>query len=225
MAYRMQPKDRDRYIREGRLHQVMARIKELRDKAKAENLPYEFVSRSIEIEFPEKQSVQHQVAQIMRPEIVTPPAPVVAAAPPAPAIELKKRLAFQEGWKLEQWLTAGGLETLPDTVDERQMFKWVFMAMDFSDKRVVETAPSAGAVSYLVRLRKSITMSDDFYKSVMPKLLPTKSQMEKEEALNDDARPILSTIEKLLAELGKVAVLQPVSEGARGESDISQTPY
>ncbi len=91
-----------------------------------------------------------------------------------------------------------------------EMVMWVFDNMDISDV-TPEMAPSAGAWSYLMQLRKDKKMRSDFYSGSLMKLLPSKSQMEMETKFNDDGREQIDLIERI-ARAKEDSILPPSSK-------------
>ncbi|MFA7279125.1 MAG: hypothetical protein WC100_03425 [Sterolibacterium sp.] len=112
------------------------------------------------------------------------------------------------------------LEGIPDgDADEREIIRWVFDFMDAPDEVLKETAPSRGALSYLLRIRKSLTLQEDFYKVIWPKLLPTKAQMEQGEKFSDDGR-VLGLIDSVAAAYRSTPVLQPGAQRPDGQPGV-----
>lgn len=83
--------------------------------------------------------------------------------------------------------------------DPKGDIRWVFQALG-SDGLKPEDAPSAGAWAYFCQLKEDQMMRKDFYRTVAPKLLPSKSQLDKGDDRVDDGRKLFGIIERLLRE-------------------------
>lgn len=59
----------------------------------------------------------------------------------------------------------------------KEAVEWVFENMSVVDVKA-EEAPSSGAWGYLQMCRRDPSVRSDFYKSVWPKLLPTRGQLD-----------------------------------------------
>jgi hypothetical protein len=76
--------------------------------------------------------------------------------------------------------------------------QWVADNMEISDPSVKE-CPSAAAWNFLAQCRNSITAKSEFWRMTYPKLLPTKSQLEKEGRVEKlDVGKAAEVIDKLL---------------------------
>jgi len=64
-------------------------------------------------------------------------------------------------------------------------------------------APTPGAYSYLMWAQSSLVNRTDFLKTIYPKIIPSKSQIDKGSGANDDGRPNLNLIEKLLRQISR----------------------
>ncbi|HUV64992.1 MAG TPA: hypothetical protein VMW24_13925 [Sedimentisphaerales bacterium] len=83
-------------------------------------------------------------------------------------------------------------------VSIRKIIYWVFNSLD---SKVVneDDAPCAGAWSMLQWAKKDSDSRDLFFKSYVVKLLPSKAQMEAEEAqADDDGKHLAETLKRLL---------------------------
>lgn len=67
-----------------------------------------------------------------------------------------------------------------DPASARQVVEWVFNNLDVEGLKPKD-APSPGAWSLLQRVRLYPELTVDFYKTVWPKLLPNKAQIEAED--------------------------------------------
>ncbi len=83
--------------------------------------------------------------------------------------------------------------------DPKGDIRWVFQALG-SDGLKPGDAPSPGAWAYYRQLLADQTMRKDFYRTVAPKLLPSKSQLDKGDDRVDDGRKLFGIIERLLRE-------------------------
>ena len=86
-------------------------------------------------------------------------------------------------------------------VSAREVVLWIFDNIDIKDLEPCH-APSPGAWSFLIQIRKDIALRREFYKSIWPKLLPSKAQIEVEDRQFDDGREdalILSRIDSLVS--------------------------
>lgn len=77
--------------------------------------------------------------------------------------------------------------------------KWVFQALGAKDL-TPKDAPSAGAWALLTTLQTDEVLLKGFYTTVFPKLLPSKTQIDKGEDRVDDGRKLFGIIEQLLRE-------------------------
>ena len=81
-------------------------------------------------------------------------------------------------------------------VSARQVVQWVFNHIDVDDVEPGH-APSAGAWSFLQRVRKHPDLLKEFYRSIWAKMLPTRSEIEAREKFEDDGRDQLHLIEQI----------------------------
>lgn len=91
---------------------------------------------------------------------------------------------------------AGFATALHDPIGD---LKWVFQALGAKDL-TPQDAPSAGAWALLTTLQNDEVMLKGFYTTVFPKLLPSKSQIDKGDDRVDDGRKLFGIIEQLLRE-------------------------
>ena len=80
--------------------------------------------------------------------------------------------------------------------DIRKDIEWVAENMDIGGLKP-GMAPSATAWSFLKACREDAQMKADFYKTIWPKLLPSKSALEEQERFKDDGRKVLNILEKV----------------------------
>jgi hypothetical protein len=100
--------------------------------------------------------------------------------------------------------------------------KWVFQALGSKDLKP-EDAPSAGAWALWRQLEEDELMLRDFYRTVFPKLLPSKAQLEKGEDRVDDGRKLFGIIERLLREPDDDAPVLSSAERRARELAVSRT--
>jgi hypothetical protein len=77
--------------------------------------------------------------------------------------------------------------------------QWAFQARGVEGLSP-EDAPSPGAWALLWQINNDEVFAKSFYSTVFPKLLPSKSAMEKDENRVDDGRKLFQLIEGLLLE-------------------------
>ena len=82
------------------------------------------------------------------------------------------------------------------TGNERDMVQWVFDNMAKDDVGPGD-APSMGAWGYLMQCRSDDTIKRSFYSTVWPKLLPSRSELERDVQMRDDDRELESHLEEL----------------------------
>ncbi|OQA04091.1 MAG: hypothetical protein BWY69_00109 [Planctomycetes bacterium ADurb.Bin401] len=81
-------------------------------------------------------------------------------------------------------------------VTARAVVQWVFDHIDIADVKP-EDAPSAGAWSFLQRVRTYPDLLKEFYRTIWAKMLPTRSEIEAREKFEDDGREQLHLIEQI----------------------------
>uniref|UniRef100_A0A6M3LL49 Uncharacterized protein n=1 Tax=viral metagenome TaxID=1070528 RepID=A0A6M3LL49_9ZZZZ len=77
--------------------------------------------------------------------------------------------------------------------------RWVFQALGAKNLQP-QDAPSAGAWGLLTALQGDELMLKSFYATIYPKLLPSKSQIDKGNDHVDDGRKLFGIIDQLLRE-------------------------
>ncbi len=83
------------------------------------------------------------------------------------------------------------------TASARQIVQWVFDSIDIEDCKP-EDAPSAGAWSFLQRVRTYPDLLKEFYRSIWSRMLPNKSEIEALEKFEDDGRDQIHLIDQIL---------------------------
>lgn len=95
-------------------------------------------------------------------------------------------------------LTAATAGRPTDGVDYVKMVQWVFnhvsMPLEEIDAKAV---PCTGAVGLLKWVRESSTNTNEFYKSIWPRTLPSRSQMGDGKNSGAEAEPTLELIDRL----------------------------
>jgi hypothetical protein len=81
-------------------------------------------------------------------------------------------------------------------VTARAVVQWVFDHIDIEDVKP-EDAPSAGAWSFLQRVRTYPDLLKEFYRTIWAKMLPTRSEIEAREKFEDDGREQLHLIDQI----------------------------
>lgn len=77
-----------------------------------------------------------------------------------------------------------------------EIVQWVFDHIDV-DEATPDMAPSPGAWSLLVEVRANKSLKADFYKTIWAKTLPSRSQLEIQEAFKDDGRRQIALIDQI----------------------------
>jgi hypothetical protein len=178
----------------------------------------------------------HQVAQIMidkfllqrcKGENVPIPGPVISEsslqspAGSTPDSDALKPTAIKADFT--KW--DGKIDTISD-------INWIYMHLMISDVKP-EDAPSPGAWAHLQYHRSSTDAMAEFFTKVYPRLIPSKSVIQKmEEKAHDDGRTTFDLLDRLLAEdaagEGEVPVLpvvlpqRPGLQNQAGESAVPQ---
>jgi len=83
-----------------------------------------------------------------------------------------------------------------------EIVNFVFNSIDIPTVRPKD-APCAGAWSLLQAVQRDEQLKYQFYTSVWPRMIPSKSELEKMTAYQDDGREELSVIERLQREFKK----------------------
>lgn len=157
---RLDPDFRKRVDAEGRLQQMLDRCAAL----EARGLKPAQVRAFIEEEFA---PVPKAAAGVEAPSPASPGQPQPAAGP------------------TEQDLSAH-LDDLASTRDMRAVILWVFDNMDIEHVQPM-AAPSKGAWSLLQACRTSKKLKEEFFLTLMPKLIPNKSQLGDDDGQDDIA--------------------------------------
>lgn len=89
-------------------------------------------------------------------------------------------------------------ENIEATLDNLTVIDYVFNNLGFKDCKP-EDAPCPGAYWYLMRLQDNKDASDDFYKQVWTKTIPSKSVIEDARNRNDDGRDTFRILDRLSA--------------------------
>jgi len=101
----------------------------------------------------------------------------------------------------------------------QELAKGVLWAYEHMGEENPEGAPSAGAYAMWRWAREHPSNMSDFYLTVLPKVMPSKQQVEQDERYADDGRHITQLIEDVERASGGTA-LSDGSEDAGGESRI-----
>jgi len=80
----------------------------------------------------------------------------------------------------------------------KEVVLWIFDNIDIVDVGPKD-APSSGAWSFLIQMRKDNALRREFYRSIWPRLLPSRSQIELEESMFDDGREDATIINRISA--------------------------
>ena len=83
------------------------------------------------------------------------------------------------------------------TASARQIVQWVFDNIDVENTKPHD-APSAGAWSFLQRVRTYPDLLKEFYRSIWSRMLPNKSEIEALEKFEDDGRDQIHLIDQIL---------------------------
>lgn len=209
MAGRFDPARKEYMKKQGSWKRFCSRREQLQAIVKADPDSYgkDHVQKILDAEFPYQTDVDRQVGAA-EASFSGKPVPIPKMTPD----EFKQMEEFEK-------------EGIPFTADQRDILKWIFEHMDSSDETILETAPSRGAISMLLRIRLDPDKNSDFYKGTWLKLLPSKSELDKEERLNDDGRDVLATIAKIAKQDSEAAVLQPRPKDVSSEPEVPLSPY
>jgi len=82
------------------------------------------------------------------------------------------------------------------SVTARAVVQWVFDHIDIKGVKP-QDAPSAGAWSFLQRVRSYPDLLKEFYRTIWAKMLPTRSEIEARERFEDDGREQLHLIDQI----------------------------
>jgi len=103
-------------------------------------------------------------------------------------------------------------------VNIREVVMWVFNHAPVADV-TVKDAPSPGAWDMLTWVRTGRENRTEFYRSFLSKLMPTRTQLDKDAEFDDDGGRVLKDIDKKLREIAEAVSGQKVdAEGADGSS-------
>lgn len=125
-----------------------------------------------------------------------------------PEIELQERQEFLDSLSIER-----------NPIDE---MKWVFHALGAKDL-LPSDAPSAGAWFLLQSLKQDNLLLKSFYTTFCTKLMPTKADLDKDDARTNDKRDRLGLIERLLLEPDDDANVLSNTERRARELAVSKT--
>lgn len=119
---------------------------------------------------------------------------------------------------MQLWPKSAFASTAP--LPTNRVIAWV-SSMLYVDDVQPGDAPNSDAWGWLMWCRESPANRGEFFRSVAPKLIPTKTQLEHEAKRSDDGRELTATIERV-RRAREAAVLQAGSEGIRCEPDVSR---
>ncbi len=89
---------------------------------------------------------------------------------------------------------------LPKRVDLIRDWTWVYNHLDIMGV-VPEDAPSPGAYGNLLWVQKNEKNREDFFVKILPKLAPSRSQIEDADKFSDDGRANFKLLDRLSAEV------------------------
>ena len=81
------------------------------------------------------------------------------------------------------------------TVSPLKAIRWVFVHLDVVDVNAADAPP--GAWSLLCWARQSADTRKEFYKTYVPRMLPARTEIERDESRRNAATDLTATIEKL----------------------------
>lgn len=97
----------------------------------------------------------------------------------------------------DQLVSRGSFGKTADAeLDNLTVIDYVFNNMGFKDCKP-EDAPCPGAYFYLKRLQENTDASNDFYKQVWTKTIPSKSVIEDARKRNDDGRDTFELLDRI----------------------------
>jgi len=107
-------------------------------------------------------------------------------------------------------------------VSALSVVQWIFESIDVLDLEPAE-APSAGAWSLLVRLRKNPGALMDFYTKTWAKTLPSRTQVDHTDRFSDNGEKPINALDKLdrVADEIEQSVLFEVVRGVEGSAEES----
>ncbi len=106
-----------------------------------------------------------------------------------------------------------------DKASSLVVVEWVFDNIDMLDV-TPDMAPSAGAWSLLLRVRRHPDLLKEFYRSIWVRILPSKTGIEQLQRFADDGREQLGLISRI-ERAHSDAILSSGSQGLCGESEVS----
>lgn len=99
--------------------------------------------------------------------------------------------------------------------DAREILRWVYEHLGDTEAQLAKLKPpSPGALAHLLELRASPDLKRDFYNTVYPKLLPSRSELNRAERMNDDGRTTLELIGRVAEACRRAAVSQASAKDA-----------
>ena len=103
--------------------------------------------------------------------------------------------------------------------DAREILRWVYEHLGDTEAQLAKPKPpSPGALAHLLELRASPDLKRDFYNTVYPKLLPSRSELNRAERMNDDGRTTLELIGRVAEACRRAAVSSAGAKDAGGKS-------
>ncbi len=97
---------------------------------------------------------------------------------------------------------------------------WVAANISLSAPDVSE-APSSTAWGMLIWAQATPGNTNEFWKNIFPKLMPTRAQIEADNSRSDDGRSLLELVARVAA-IATEPVLLPGAEGSGGESGLPE---
>jgi hypothetical protein len=105
---------------------------------------------------------------------------------------------------------------------------WVYNNIG-TDNLELNNCPSQGAWSWLWRLRKDPDLLSDFYRTCLPKLIPSKTVLENESKNIDDGERVLGLLSRTAKEHSAAGNPQPIpADGSKdpvGKPEIPRESY
>ena len=74
-----------------------------------------------------------------------------------------------------------------------------------------DSVPSSGAVNHLKHIRSDDARIDSFYANMVPRIMPTKAELEEQQRLGDDGAEVESLLQELASEQDPVARIDAFS--------------
>ena len=125
------------------------------------------------------------------------PKNILADLPPLPPEELKKLRAKEEKPKETTELIPRDRFQM-DTAPSPQVISWVARNLVVLDVRPEECV-SPEAWGLLLWVREGGTNESEFWRSIYPKLLPSRTQLDAQDRFKDDGRRLLTLIDEVEA--------------------------